>query len=277
MEPYVEPRGADVAGQGLQVVQPGVRRSSTRSSPSRSAPSSRRISARAVAAGLLDVPQRLVLLATGRQPVPDSSDLENHHADGVGDDVVELAGHPGSLLGHRQPGGRLAFLLGAQRALLGGLRLLVALAQAEARRARRRANSTGVKMRSAELVRWGVVDHDGRADQHEHQTEPRLRCPRRRPPSRKAAHIPARNTPGWAAIRSPSRKLSAGATTQTNAGARKGTAAGPAAASDHEADRGHLEPELRALRPLGVGPQHGADCARHRRDHDQHVEPLGRE
>ena len=48
------------------------------------------------APGLLDAPQRLGVL--GRrvgQPVPDRAGLQHHHADGVGDDVVQLAGDRG--------------------------------------------------------------------------------------------------------------------------------------------------------------------------------------
>ena len=40
----------------------------------------------------------------GGHPVPHRPDLEDHHADRVGDDVVELAGDPRPLLGHRDAG-----------------------------------------------------------------------------------------------------------------------------------------------------------------------------
>ena len=40
-------------------------------------------------------------------------DLEDHHAHGVGDHVVEFPGHPGAFLGHGHPGRRLPLPLGA--------------------------------------------------------------------------------------------------------------------------------------------------------------------
>jgi hypothetical protein len=47
--------------------------------------------------------------------VPDGSDLQHHHADGVGDDVVQLARDPGPLLGRRDPRGDVPFPLGLGR------------------------------------------------------------------------------------------------------------------------------------------------------------------
>jgi hypothetical protein len=81
------------------------------------------------AAGLLDAPEGLpVLLQRVRELVPDGPDLEDHHADGVSDDVVQLARDPRSLLGHRYACGRLALALGLGRAYLGRFGLLGALA-----------------------------------------------------------------------------------------------------------------------------------------------------
>ena len=40
------------------------------------------------------------------------SDLEHHDADGVGDDVVELAGDSSAFLGDGEPGGVLSLALG---------------------------------------------------------------------------------------------------------------------------------------------------------------------
>ena len=64
--------------------------------------------------------------------VPDGADLEHHHADRVGDDVVELARDPRALLGDGDARRRLALPLGLRRTLLGRLGLLGALAQGEA-------------------------------------------------------------------------------------------------------------------------------------------------
>ena len=72
-----------------------------------------------------------------RQPVPDGADLQHHDADRVGDDVVQLAGDPGALLGdgdaRRRPRAR------ARRAcaLLGLSACSARSRMREARRARR--------------------------------------------------------------------------------------------------------------------------------------------
>ncbi len=65
--------------------------------------------------------------------MPDGPDLEHHHADRMGDDVVQLARDPRSLLCHRDTCSRLALALGLRRAHLGRLGLLGALAQRVAR------------------------------------------------------------------------------------------------------------------------------------------------
>ncbi len=86
------------------------------------------------AAGLLDAPESVsVLLERLRKLVPDGADLEHHHADGVGDDIVEFARNAGALLGNRDPGRRLALALGVCRAFFCGLRLHGSLAQRIAR------------------------------------------------------------------------------------------------------------------------------------------------
>ena len=60
--------------------------------------------------------------------MPDGADLEHHHADGVGDDVAQLARDPRALLGHGHPRCRLSLLLGLGRADLRRLCLLGPLA-----------------------------------------------------------------------------------------------------------------------------------------------------
>ena len=85
------------------------------------------------AAGLLDAVERIRVLGERLgKLVPDGADLEHHHADGVGDDVVELARDPRALLGDGDARRRLALPLGLRRACLRGLGLLGALAQGEA-------------------------------------------------------------------------------------------------------------------------------------------------
>ena len=56
--------------------------------------------------------------------VPDGADLQDHDADGVGDDVVELPRDPRAFLGDRDAGGRLPLPLGLQRPHLRCLGLL---------------------------------------------------------------------------------------------------------------------------------------------------------
>ena len=69
------------------------------------------------AAGLLDAPQRVAVLRERLgEPVPDGADLEHHHADRVGDDVVELACDPRALLGDGDARRRLALPLGLRGA-----------------------------------------------------------------------------------------------------------------------------------------------------------------
>ena len=59
-----------------------------------------------VAPRLLNARQGFAILGQrGGEPMPDGPDLEHHHADGVGDDVVQLARDPGPLLGHRDARG----------------------------------------------------------------------------------------------------------------------------------------------------------------------------
>ena len=75
--------------------------------------------------------------------MPDGADLEHHHADGVGDDVVELARDPRPLLGHRDARRCLPLPLGLGRALLGRLGLLGTLAQGVAREPGRSRTEAG--------------------------------------------------------------------------------------------------------------------------------------
>ena len=105
--------------------------------------------------------------------MPDGADLEHHHADGVGDDVVELAGDPRALLGHRDARRRLALPLGLGRALFRRLGLLGPLAQGEAGEPGDREQERD-EDELARRVAGVVVDDDRRAAEHDRQAEPRL-------------------------------------------------------------------------------------------------------
>ena len=86
------------------------------------------------ASRLLDAYQRLAILGQrGWELVPDGSDLEHHHADGVGDDVVQLTRDPGPFLGHCDPGRGVALPLGLGRPRLRCLGLHGTLAYGETR------------------------------------------------------------------------------------------------------------------------------------------------
>jgi hypothetical protein len=66
---------------------------------------------------MLYAPQRFTVLGQRYgEFVPDCADLEHHHADGVGDDVVQLARDPGAFLGHSDARGHIPLLLGLSRA-----------------------------------------------------------------------------------------------------------------------------------------------------------------
>ena len=101
------------------------------------------------APGLLDAAERVAVLAERvGELVPDGADLQHHHADGVGDDVVELARDPRTLLGHRDPRGRVPLPLGLGRAHLRRLGLLGPLAERQSPRASRSPNRSGMKTSS---------------------------------------------------------------------------------------------------------------------------------
>ena len=110
------------------------------------------------APGLLDAPERLAVLGERvGELVPDGADLEHHHADRVGDDVVELARDPRALLRDGDARRRLALALGLDRALLRRLGLLGALAQRDSRRARPTTNRSGMKTSSLVVVVPGML------------------------------------------------------------------------------------------------------------------------
>ena len=78
-----------------------------------------------------------VALRVVREPLAGGG-LDDHHADRVGDDVVQLGGDPRALVADRERGVGLALLLELARALGERRGDLVALAQAARRRPSRR-------------------------------------------------------------------------------------------------------------------------------------------
>ncbi len=125
------------------------------------------------AAGLLDALERLaVLIELGGKLVPYRSGLEDHDADRVGDDVVQLARDPGALLGHRDPRRGVALALGLERAVLGGLGHLRALAHGDPREPAEREEERD----EDELGRVGVrcvVDDRPRAEEDDREPDAR--------------------------------------------------------------------------------------------------------
>ena len=105
--------------------------------------------------------------------MPDGPDLEDHHADGVRDDVVELARDPCPLFGHRDPRGRIPLHFGRARAHLRRLGLLGTLADGKARDPAHR-ELDGDEDELAGRVAGKVVDDRHRAANHDRQSDARL-------------------------------------------------------------------------------------------------------
>ncbi len=105
--------------------------------------------------------------------MPDGADLEDHHADGVGDDVVELARDAGALLGHGEAGGRLPLALGVVRPDLRRLGPLDALAHGEAGEPADREQQRGEEQLARVVARIVVHDDRGPAE-HDRQAIARL-------------------------------------------------------------------------------------------------------
>ena len=125
-------------------------------------------------ARLLDSSERLAVLRQRiGELVPDGAHLEHHHADGVGDDVVELAGDPRTLLGHGDACRRLALALGLDRAGLGRLGLALPFAESEAGEpgdAEQERDEDELAVRCLGVV----VDDERRAAEHDRQAQPGL-------------------------------------------------------------------------------------------------------
>ena len=121
--------------------------------------------------GPLDAPERIAVLGQCiREPVPDGADLEHHRADGMGNDVVKLAGNPCTLLCHRDTCGRLALAFGLGRTLLRRFGLLGTLTQGVTRDPGDH-EPEGNEYEVADCLWAGdVVDHDHDPDDNDDQT-----------------------------------------------------------------------------------------------------------
>ena len=192
--------------------------SSGRRRSRRIAPSSRRISASA--ARPVSSTPRSASTSSGElvgQPVPDGAGLQHHHADRVGDDVVQLAGDPGALLGDGDARRHLALALGLARALLRRLGLHGPLALREAAEPGEREHG-----RDQQRRRWRrgrVVERD---DRRAARDDAPARCApgARRAASRSGTRRPCRRRRGRSTTgsRRPSRNDSAAASSHSHAG-----------------------------------------------------------
>ena len=106
--------------------------------------------------------------------MPDGADLKHHHADGVGDDVVELARDARALLGDGDARRGLPLPLGLGGTQLRGLGPLRSLAQREAGEPAD-PEQHGREDELARRVVGVVVDDDRRAAEHDREADSRLR------------------------------------------------------------------------------------------------------
>ena len=224
------------------------------------------------AARLLDVLERVPV---GGQlfgeVVADGADLQHHHADGVGDNVVELARDPRALLGHGEAGRRLAPALGLERALLGLLGLLGPLAQRIAGEPADREQHRD----EDELARsvLGVVVDDGRrAGDHDGQAEARLRL---------VAQVAEQEGRDHAGHRRDHAEHDEPAVDERAPGrdhpdgrrCGEGEAAPQEQRQHDQRECRHREPPRRRRR-VGAVPESGFERDHERREHDQRVESV---
>jgi hypothetical protein len=174
LEPHRQPGSTDALDQGVEALEAGLGRQIRVLTVVHRAEEPAHLRERRPAR-LLDVLERVaVRRQLSGEVVPDGADLEHHHADGVGDDVVELARDPRALLGHGEAGGRLALPFCLARPLLRLLGLSGPLAQREARE----PPDSEQHRDEDELSRsvpWIVVDDGRRAADHDRQPDARLR------------------------------------------------------------------------------------------------------
>ena len=96
-----QPGAADLLDQRVEAVKAGLRRELDAIAVTAHHTEQTAHLRQCAAPGLLDTPEGIAILGHRvGELVPDSADLQHHHADGVRDDVVQLARDPHPLLSH---------------------------------------------------------------------------------------------------------------------------------------------------------------------------------
>ena len=204
--------------------------------------------------------------------MPDRADLKDHHADGVGDDVVELASDARAFLGDRNTGGRLPLPLGMGCAHLCRFRPLAPLAHCEAGEPADPEQEGSEDQFAGGVVRI-VVDDDRRPAEHDRQTEPRLSC------VAEVAEQERGGEPGDGDTRRerdqpPIDEREPRGQHPDRRGCGEGETAAPQQGQHDQRDRGYGEPGRRLRLSNRVVPQSNLERACGGSDRDQHGEPI---
>ena len=234
----------------------------------------RRISARAVAAGPLDAFERIPVLGEHlRELVSDGADLEHHHADGVGDDVVELPGDPCALLGDGDACGGLALALGPGGAFFRRFGLLGTLAQGVARDPSDHEPEGNEDEDAGRLIARDVVDDDHDADEHDDQANTRLHGAPQVPEQERACQPDDAEAADERKQQSVDERERRG---QEPVGRRSGEGKAPTCEQrQHEnRHRRYGEPQRRGRRARRVASDDELEHARDRQERDQQLEPV---
>ena len=222
---------------------------------------------------MLDACERIAVLGERvGELVPDRADLEHHHADGVGDDVVEFARDSRALLCHRDPGGRVPLPLGLGRAYLRRLSLLGTLAHGKAREPADPEQERD-EDELADRVRRLVVDHDRRAADRDGQARLCLQDGTLVPEQERGGH-PDDEDAGHERDQVPvdEREPDGQQPERGRSGERK---APPREEREHQdRDRGHAEPRRRPRCVRQASPERYFEHGFERQQHDQHVERV---
>ena len=204
--------------------------------------------------------------------MPDGADLQHHHAHRVGDDVVQLARDPRTLLGDRDARRGLALALGRARPRPPPRRPAAARSRSAKPASQTIANRTGMKMNSPAGV-TGRCRRRRRRREHDDEAGRGLDASRRLP-SRKAAARPATNAATEKTTRRPSTNEIAAARSQTAAGAANGKRRRASSGRKSSDDRRHGEPERRPRCANGVLAEGDLERALERGEHDERVERV---
>ena len=202
----------------------------------------------------------------------DGTDLKHHHAHGVGDDVVELARDPRTLLRHGDSRGGISLPLGQCRAHLRRFGLLRTLTQGVARDPGDHVPE-GNEDEVAGCLTRDVVDDDHYSNEHDDQ--PRA-CLQRIPqiPEQKRACQPddAEAADEREQHSVPERDRHG----QEPVGSRSGERKAPACEEEQYEDghRRYGDPERRGRRARRVASDHELEHARDRQERDQQLEPV---